>query len=258
MPPKKGGGGVNSKSAVGKAKKAENEAVKKDTERKKVEAVVAEDWQKGANAKKQSREEEAAMKADEVARKRREKQALLEAEEAGLVGVAKKAGPTAASKKKVKKKDDLGLLEDALVKSADKNAKLKKEEALKKQQQQKEEQERAAAKRKEEAVEDPLMANTAAMLGTTDLEDVGRHANIARMEADGTSGLDGALQSLDIKVPTDAKSAKALYLEFEARMLPQMKEEYPGLRLSQYKDKIFQMWKKSPENPANMIQVPSS
>ena len=31
----------------------------------------------------------------------------------------------------------------------------------------------------------------------------------------------------------------------------EMKEDYPGLKLSQYKDKIFQKWKKSPENPAN-------
>ena len=248
----KGAAGVNSKSAAGRAKKAENEAVKKGAEKQKQEALEAEAWQKGANSKKQSREEEMALKADEAARKRREKQALLEAEEVALGGAVKKAGPTAASKKKAKKKDDLGLLEDALIKSADKSSKLKREEALRKQQQQKEEQEKAAAKRLEVAKLDPLMANTAAMIGATDPEEVGRHANIARMEADGSSGLDSALQSLNIKVPTDAKSAKALYLEFEARMLPQMKEEYPGLRLSQYKEKIFQLWKKSPENPANM------
>ena len=33
--------------------------------------------------------------------------------------------------------------------------------------------------------------------------------------------------------------------------MPQVKEDYPGLKLSQYKEKIFQLWKKSPENPAN-------
>jgi hypothetical protein len=80
------------------------------------------------------------------------------------------------------------------------------------------------------------------------------------MEAEGASGLDGALQSLDIRsaAPGEAKSAKALYKEFEERMLPKMKEEYPGLRLSQYKEKIFNLWKKSPENPANQHPVSSS
>ncbi len=29
-----------------------------------------------------------------------------------------------------------------------------------------------------------------------------------------------------------------------------MKEDYPGMKLSQYKDRIFEAWKKSPENPA--------
>lgn len=32
-----------------------------------------------------------------------------------------------------------------------------------------------------------------------------------------------------------------------------MKEDLPGLKLSQYKDRIFEMWKKSPENPANQV-----
>lgn len=34
-----------------------------------------------------------------------------------------------------------------------------------------------------------------------------------------------------------------------------MKEEVPGLKLSQYKDRIFEMWKKAPENPKNQIQT---
>jgi hypothetical protein len=30
-----------------------------------------------------------------------------------------------------------------------------------------------------------------------------------------------------------------------------MKEELPGLKLSQYKERIFEQWKRSPENPDN-------
>jgi hypothetical protein len=35
-------------------------------------------------------------------------------------------------------------------------------------------------------------------------------------------------------------------------MIPQLKEEMPGLRLAQYQDKAFELWQKSPENPRNM------
>lgn len=44
---------------------------------------------------------------------------------------------------------------------------------------------------------------------------------------------------------------QALYNAYYEAQLPIMKEELPGLKLSQYKDRIFEMWKKSPENPAN-------
>eukprot|EP00536_Pseudo-nitzschia_multiseries_P009044 jgi/Psemu1/306262/fgenesh1_kg.245_\ len=46
-------------------------------------------------------------------------------------------------------------------------------------------------------------------------------------------------------------STKGLFKAYEERMMPEVKQDYPGLKLSQYKEKIFQMWKKSPENPAN-------
>lgn len=50
------------------------------------------------------------------------------------------------------------------------------------------------------------------------------------------------------------KRAKALYAAFEERMMVEMKEEYPGLKRSQYKDKIFKEWQKSPENPLRDIK----
>ena len=31
-----------------------------------------------------------------------------------------------------------------------------------------------------------------------------------------------------------------------------MKEDYPGLRREQYMERIFVLWRKSPENPVNM------
>ena len=106
------------------------------------------------------------------------------------------------------------------------------------------------------------------------------------MEVVNGSGVDGALAALEISVTgkvsgrgggatvvsprgggsreggvaaggvVDAhpeKRRKALYREFEDRMLIALKEDHPGLKLSQYKERIFKAWEKSPENPANFV-----
>ena len=44
---------------------------------------------------------------------------------------------------------------------------------------------------------------------------------------------------------------KALYEAFYSKTLPVLKQESPGLKLSQYKDRIFDMWQSSAENPRN-------
>ncbi|KAF1776797.1 Coiled-coil domain-containing protein [Phytophthora cactorum] len=47
------------------------------------------------------------------------------------------------------------------------------------------------------------------------------------------------------------RRAKAAYKAFEEVMMPQVKEDYPGLKLSQYKQKLSEMWRRSPDNPLN-------
>jgi hypothetical protein len=51
---------------------------------------------------------------------------------------------------------------------------------------------------------------------------------------------------------------KALYNAYFENMLPRMKEDFPGLKLSQYKERIFDMWQKAPENPRNQRTVGAS
>jgi hypothetical protein len=69
------------------------------------------------------------------------------------------------------------------------------------------------------------------------------------------SGIDNAIDALSIgDQAADAhpeRRRKALYNAYFDALLPQMKEEFPGLRLQQYKEKIFDMWQSSPENPMN-------
>jgi len=240
---------TNSKAEAGRARKAEQESLKKQKEAATKEAEIEKEWSKGANQKGASRAEMAAAKADEIARKKAEKAALLAAEEESLGGAkVKKAPALSKGKGKKKKNNDLTLLEDALVGEAE-----KKRKAKKKAEQLKKEKEEAAAKAKAEKdaaqTMDPLLQNTAAMLGDNHL---GRDANKATMELD-KSGIDGALQTLTVG-GGDVKRQKALYLAFEDRMMSTVKADYPGLRLTQYKEKIFQLWKKSPENPQNQPQ----
>jgi hypothetical protein len=186
-----------------------------------------------------------AAKADAEARKRQEKAALLAQEEAALGSGGKARSSLTTSKKaaKGKKNDDLSLL----VLAAETTSRKKKEAELEKKRKEEQAAKERAEKEKKEL--DPLMQNTNLMLEGA----VGREGNVQAME-ETLSGLDGALQTLNISVPGgDVKSQRALHLAFEEKMLPIVKDEYPGLRLSQYKEKIFTLWKKSPENPQNQI-----
>jgi hypothetical protein len=261
MPPKQ----VNSKKEAGLAKKADNEAKKKaeaDKERERHEAL---EWNKGADVRGLERADVAAAKADELAKKRREKEALIAAEEMANEGssrVKKSVGEGMMNKmaKGKKPSNDLSILESALVTDAEKKARAKK-----KAEQDRIEQEKIALREKEERRireskhRDDLLGNTDIMLGTGELmddnlSDVGRKANMAIGESHG-KGIDAAMSSLGLGDAADdshpEKRMRALHMAFEEKMLPIMKEDFPGLRLSQYKEKIFALWKKSPENPMN-------
>jgi Coiled-coil domain-containing protein 124 /Oxs1 len=253
MPPK-----TNLKQQAGLAKKAENDAKKQaaaDAQRATQEEAA---WNEGANLKKQSRAEDTAAKQDEALQRRRERDALLAAEEASGPSTTSTAKKAVQASKASKKKNDLSFLEDALVSAADKKAKQKKAvEAAAKQKAEQEAKLKAEKLAHEKASIDPLFANTEQMIGGTDDDtnaDVGREANKARMDLVHTTGIDAALDHMNIG--NGSTIAKVTYADFEARMLPVVKSENPGLRLSQYKEKVFNLWKKSPENPAHQVPLP--
>lgn len=248
---KLGKSGPNQKVVAATEKKAAAQSVKDAKAAAAAEAQRAKEWNDGANLRAQTKSESAAAKADEAAKKKAEKAALLAEEEAILAagGRAKNKEPTLSKKGKNKKLDDLSLLEGALVGAAEKKVKAQRQADRLKEQKQKEDE---ARRKEEEKPIDPLLANTNAMIAGTEDELVGRAANQAAMTENHASGIDGALESLNVSAgPQAVPSAKALFKAFEERMLPEVKADYPGLKLSQYKEKVFQMWKKSPENPAN-------
>ena len=73
------------------------------------------------------------------------------------------------------------------------------------------------------------------------------------------SGIESAIEAMTLATATGSKQTdrnpekrmKAAYLGFEERRLAEMKSELPGLKRSQYKEKIWKEWQKSPENPLN-------
>jgi hypothetical protein len=70
-------------------------------------------------------------------------------------------------------------------------------------------------------------------------------------------GLDAAVGLMAIGGKTDEhpeRRQKAMFNAYSETQLIQMREDFPGLKLSQYKERIFNAWNKSSENPKNQIQ----
>jgi len=252
---------MNPKAAAARERKAAQEADKSAAAGRVAEANTAAEWKQGSNVRGAAKSEAAASKSDDAARKKREKAALLAADEEAMgPGKTIKSVKSKAGGKK-KKGSDLSLLEDALVGNAEKKSKEKKKaERAKKEREERMAIEREKKAKAERAKIDPLMANTDAMIGSGDAMEgastVGRAANVASMGEANATGVDSALAAMSVagggeedKHPE--KRMKALHMAFEERMMPEMKADYPGLKRQQYKNKIFELWKKSKENPMN-------
>lgn len=70
------------------------------------------------------------------------------------------------------------------------------------------------------------------------------------------SNIDDAISVLKLKDDTDIdkhpeKRMKAAYKAFVNENLPRMKQEYPSMRMSQWKQILFKEWAKAPQNPFN-------
>jgi len=80
-----------------------------------------------------------------------------------------------------------------------------------------------------------------------------------------STGIDSALDAAAGAIHAKKASAeaerhperrqKAAYAAWEEVQMPLLKEDYPGLRRSQLKEKLHNLWKKAPENPMNDVHV---
>ncbi|ANQ06824.1 hypothetical protein PCOAH_00010080 [Plasmodium coatneyi] len=65
------------------------------------------------------------------------------------------------------------------------------------------------------------------------------------------TGIDNVISALDNVSFERTKKVKVAYKKFEEENLPLIKEQYKGLKLSQFKQILWKQFKKSPDNPMN-------
>lgn len=249
---KKGGstGGGNSKVEAANARKAGAKAAKDAQAAARAEAAEAAEWSRGSNARGDSRRAEQETKKAEAEARKAELRKMQALEDHGLQedkGAIRKL-------KKDKAAPALPPWEAALVTSAKKSNKGSRAPAAGKLTQaqmaaaREEEERRAAAARAAAGKKD-------IQFGAVATENRNRSAE-AKDEA---RSLDAALDLLSVGDKDldrhPERRAKAAYKAFEEATMPQLREDFPGLKLSQYKQRLSEMWRKSPENPLNQERL---
>lgn len=182
---------------------------------------------------------------------------LLAAEEAALAGTVFKVKK--APKKKGK--DDFDKLNEALA-SVPKTKAQKLAEEKKKQAELKRKKEEEARKIREEEkrkrLADAEKAGVVLDHGDSLLVENTNKLTTDDVEATGITDALAALSTAAPGADDDAhpeKRQKALHKAYVDKMMPIVKQDHPGLRMTQYQEKIFEMWKTSPENPRFVASI---
>ncbi|KAJ6692941.1 hypothetical protein OIU79_014638 [Salix purpurea] len=219
--------GVNSKAEEARARKNALEADKKSREVREKEEQY---WREAEGSKSRAakkREEESEKKAEAAARKA-EARRLAEQEEKELEKAMKKPDkkanrvsiPVKVTEAELRKRREEEQAE--MAKKAD-EAKKKKDRTA-----EEEEYEKMVlvsnTNRDDSIIEASTVEEAIAQISVADTLPVDRHPE---------------------------RRLKASFKAFEEAELPMLKEEKPGLTHTQYKDMIWKLWKKSPDNPLN-------
>ncbi|KMT01306.1 hypothetical protein BVRB_9g213220 [Beta vulgaris subsp. vulgaris] len=223
--------GVNSKAEDARARKAAAESEKKFREVKQKEDQY---WQEaeGSKSKAAKKREEEEQKRAETAAKKAEVRRLAELEEkeiekslnkpdkkANRIAVPGVSKVTEAELRRRKEKEEEEMRRKA-------------EEAKKKQSRMAEEEEYEKIvlvenrNRDDELIEAHSVEEALAQITVAETLPVDKHPE---------------------------KRLKASFKAFEEAELPRLKAEKPGLTHTQYKEMIWKLWKKSPDNPLNKV-----
>ncbi|KAF2937129.1 uncharacterized protein [Oryza sativa Japonica Group] len=223
--------GVNTKAEAARERRSAAEADRRDRDARAKEEAY---WQAAEGPKSRSarRREEDAEKRAEAAARRAENRRLAELEQQQLAAAARRPDRKAArvGGPVVPKVTEAELLR----RREEERIRLEREaEAAKKRQ--------ARTAEEEEYERVVLVANTNrddSIIEARSVEDAIVKMSIAAEPA----------------LPPDRhpeRRLKVSYKAFEEAELAKLKEEKPGLTLHQYKDMIWKLWKKSPDNPLN-------
>lgn len=222
--------GVNSKAEAARARKSAVEADRKDREVREKEDQYWLDAEGGKSRAAKKREEEAEKRAEATARKA-EARRLAEQEEKDLE----------RNLKKPDKKANRVSIPVPKVTEAELRQRREEEQAAvqKKAEEEKRKNSRTAA---EEEYERMVL-----------VENTNRDDSIIEAHT-----IEEAIARMNIadNLPVDKhpeRRLRAAFKAFEEAELPRLKEEKPGLTHTQYKDMIWKLWKKSPDNPLNQV-----
>lgn len=210
------GKGPNDKKSQGQARKEEQAAQKALAEARAREAAEAASWEEGAkkqNSKKQDAEEKKAAKAERKAAADAELEMEIQEMSKGKkgTGVNKARAGTSSSK--------LTAAQVAANLEAEKSA------------------EKRAKKREEKSKVNDYMGSLEANSNTLDAVDA--------------HDIDEALAALDMSNDrgVDKVNLKAAFEAFSEAEMVRVRQEKPGLKLSQYRELVWKSWQKSPSNP---------
>ena len=224
-----------SKDKIRRQKEKEEQREKEEYDRQQDEY-----WNEGTNKKAEKKAQLDHEKQMEKLQKAKEKKELEEADNMMFENSTIKV-----KKGKKKKGDDLDLLNQAL-KNAPKTKyqkEIEKKQEEREYQKQQEELLKIKRKEQEELQEKERIENIQKGLSYNhnDIMDV-QINNTLNDDEECITGIDNILDSFSDNNNT------VTYDEFYKQKLEALKIAFPGLRLSQYKDKIFQLWKKSSYN----------
>ncbi|PIN25718.1 hypothetical protein CDL12_01512 [Handroanthus impetiginosus] len=222
--------GVNSKSEAARARKSATEAERKEREAREKEEQY---WREaeGAKSRAAKKREEEAEKRAEAAAKKAEARRLAEQEEKEL-------------DKSLRKPDKKATRVSVPVpKVTEAELRRRKEEEQAAMQRRAEEE-----KKKQNRIADEEEYERMVTMVNTNRDDSVIEARTVEEAI--------AQMTVADSLPVDKhpeKRLKATFKAFEEAELPKLKEEKPGLTHTQYKDMIWKLWKKSPDNPLNQI-----
>ncbi|XP_050235164.1 uncharacterized protein LOC126683346 [Mercurialis annua] len=222
--------GVNSKAEAARARKTATESERKEQDARQKEEQY---WREaeGSKSRAAKKREEESEKKSEAAARRAEAKRLAELEEKEIE----------KSMKKTDKKANRVAIPVPKMTEAELRKRREEEQAelAKKAEEMKKKQNRTAEEEEYERM---------VSVANTNREDLIIEAR----------SVEDAIAKMSVadSLPVDRhpeKRLKASFKAFEEAELPKLKEEKPGLTHTQYKDMIWKLWKKSPDNPLNQV-----